>query len=122
MRFGWSVLLVVGLLWMVPACGESTPPPAGGGTSMVGDDCTKDSDCASGLCDTNNSCAAVVATTDGNPCVDDSTCPAGDHCDVSSGDCFSTVADGTGGGRAPCTTSADCNGDETCDSTGHCAG
>ncbi len=90
--------------------------------SQVGDDCNADADCASGLCDTNGSCADPVDTTDGKPCTTDATCPTGDNCDASTGKCFSPAKDGTGGG-ASCTSDSDCAGDETCNTgTGKCQG
>ena len=105
-------------------CGSSSGSGSGGGSTLgaIGDDCTTDTGCASGLCDNNNYCAAPVATLDGGTCSVDTDCPSGDHCDTTTGQCFSAAQDGKGGNNG-CKTNADCAADETCDTTtGKCAG
>jgi hypothetical protein len=110
------MLVRVSFCALLAACAKASTP------SAIGDDCSTDDMCASTLCDDNGYCADPVATTDGNPCVDDTTCPKGAACDSTTGSCFSAEYDGTGGNGA-CTTDSDCSGDETCDTTtGHCVG
>jgi hypothetical protein len=80
--------------------------------AVVGDDCADNAMCASGLCDNNGYCATPVKTADGGKCLVDTDCPTGDHCNVATGDCFSSAKDNSA--PTSCTTTADCKSDETC--------
>jgi len=93
---------------------------AGVKLGAVGDDCSSDAMCASGLCDNNGFCATPVKAIDGGKCTVDADCPTGDSCNVATGDCFSPAKDNTG--VKSCTTNADCPSDETCSAAKICAG
>jgi hypothetical protein len=118
----WFALGVLASI-LASACGSSGSGTGGSSTTAlatIGDDCSADSMCASGLCDDKASCAAPVATLDGGACTIDADCPTGDHCHTATGKCFSNAQDGTG--THSCTTNADCPSDETCGTNHLCAG
>lgn len=117
-------LLLLGAPFL--ACGSSTSStqtPDAGAVKLgsVGDDCASNAACASGLCDNSGFCAAPIQTVDGGKCSVDTDCPTGDHCNVPTGECFSSAMD-DGGTTNGCKTNADCAADETCSAAHICQG
>jgi hypothetical protein len=105
-------LVCVGIAMQI-ACGAAL--------GALGDDCSADVACNSGLCDDKSFCASPVAPTDGKPCTADATCPTGDHCHTATGKCFSNASDGKGGNNA-CNSKSDCGADEVCGTNHICQG